>query len=187
MSAASIDPARIRPLRRAEYERLAEAGMFDGEKLELLFGRLVRMSPQGTAHYWVIDRLWQRLGLALDQRAKVRTQAPFLASDDSEPEPDLAVVPAGEYLDAHPSEAWLIVEVADSSLADDRRLKVPLYAAARVPELWIVCLPERCVEVYREPEGDRYLKVSRFVAGDSLSPLCLPGEGLAVLDILPPR
>src|SRR5580704_11900392 len=87
-----------------------------------------------------VTRLNKLLVRALGDRAEVRVQAPFGASDVSEPEPDLAVVPPGSYLDEHPSRAHLLIEVADSSLQDDRRIKGPLYAAAGVPEYWIVDL-----------------------------------------------
>src|SRR5688572_1840129 len=115
-----IQPETVRPLRRREYEKLAELGLFEGERIELIEGAIVRMSPHGPAHDSTIDRLTELLVIALRGRARVRVQGAFAASDDSEPEPDVAVIPPRDYDDAHPTEAWLIIEVADTSLAKDR-------------------------------------------------------------------
>src|ERR1700674_406937 len=116
-------PARgdkIRPLRRGEYDCLVRAGSFEGERLELLYGRLVTMSPQGERHAFSITRLTEILVRGLAGRAQVRVQLPFAASDISEPEPDLAVVVPGDYLDGHPRRALLVIEVAQASLEEDR-------------------------------------------------------------------
>jgi Uma2 family endonuclease len=177
---------KVRPLRRAEYDRLVGLGMLRGEKVELLDGRLVRMSPQGEAHVFSVTRLNKLLIRALGDRAEVRVQAPFGASDVSEPEPDLAIVPAGDYLHEHPSRAFLLVEVADSSLQDDRRVKGPLYAAAGVPEYWIVDVTTGTVEVHRDPGAEGYATITRH-AGSAL--LAVPGFEdvvVRVSDIVPP-
>ena len=128
---------------------MVAAGLFRNHRIELLYGRLVTVSPQHAPHASTVQRLNKWLVTALGDRADVRVQLPFAAGDESEPEPDVAVVHVGDYDDSHPSEAYLIVEVSDSSLDDDRRLKRPIYAAARVPEYWIVNLVSRCVEIYR--------------------------------------
>ena len=137
---ARVPPDRVRRLQRAEYDRMVGFGMFRGEKIELLQGRLVTMSPQGKPHAFSVTRLNRLLVRALGDRAEVRVQAPFGASAESEPEPDIAVVLPGDYLDEHPRRALLLIEVAESSLQDDRRIKGPMYAAAGVPEYWIVDL-----------------------------------------------
>ncbi len=111
------------------------------------------MNPPHAPHASTVQRLNKWLVTALGDRADVRVQLPFAASDDSEPEPDIAVVPVGDYDHTHPAEAYLIVEVADSFLNDARSLKRPLYAAAGVSEYWIVDLVDRCVEIYR-PTSD---------------------------------
>jgi Uma2 family endonuclease len=176
---------RVRPLRRAEYDRLVGLGAFEGEKLELLYGRLVSMSPQGQGHAFSIRRLTRLLVLGLRERADVCVQLPFVASDLSEPEPDVAIVPVGDYLEGHPRSALLVIEVAESSVGDDRSLKGPLYAAAGVPEYWIVNLVEGVVEVYREPRDGVYALVSRH---DRDATLAVPGFAdvrIAVRDVVP--
>jgi Uma2 family endonuclease len=179
--------AAVRRLRRAEYDRLIGLGMFEGEKLELLYGRLVSMSPQGQGHAFSIARLTKILVLGLRDRADVRVQLPFGASDDSEPEPDVAIVSPGDYLDGHPQHALLVIEVAGSSVEDDRSLKGPLYAAAGVPEYWIVNVVDGVVEVYREPRDGVYAQVSRH---DRDASLAVPGFAdvvVLVRDVVPPH
>jgi Uma2 family endonuclease len=179
--------SRWRPLRRSEYEHLVELGSFAGEKVELLQGRIVEMSPQGRAHAYAVTQLVRRLVPAIGDRAVVRVQMPMALSELSEPEPDLAVVAAADYLDEHPRQALLLIEVADSSLADDRKIKRRLYAEAQIPEYWIVNLLDGVVEVHREPDGGDYAQVSRH-GRDAL--VVVPGFAdveLRVGDFLPHR
>jgi Uma2 family endonuclease len=110
--------------------------MFEHERVELIRGMVLTMSPIGPAHADPIDVLTRRLVLAMGDRAVVRVQQPFAASDDSEPEPDLALVPPGRYAADHPRQARLVIEVAQSSLTYDRETKAPLYAESGVPEYW---------------------------------------------------
>lgn len=128
----TIALSRLRRWTRAEYDRLVELGVFEGERIELLRGVIVEMSPQSVEHASPIQEATHYLVRLLGDRARVRVQLPFAASDDSEPEPDIAVVPPGAYADAHPSVAWLIIEVATPSLATDRD-KGGVYALASSP------------------------------------------------------
>jgi Uma2 family endonuclease len=180
-----IADSRIRPLRRVEYDRLARAGSFAGEKVELVYGRLIKMSPQGERHAFSIMRLTKLLARAIDDRADLRIQLPFAASETSEPEPDVAIVPPGDYLEQHPSQALLIIEVAESSLDEDRRIKAPLYAAAGVPELWIVDVAAGAVEVYRDARGQGYTAVTRHGREATLAVPGLPGASVRVGDVVP--
>lgn len=173
-----------RPLRRSEYERLAALGVFGDEKIELLHGVLVPMSPQGVPHAWVIDYLTMRLAPALVGRARIRVQLPFAASGDSEPEPDVAVVPEQSYRRAHPDTALLIVEVAESSYTRDRRIKTDLYAAAGVPEYWIVHLPAAAVEVHAEPVAGRYTRMETHGPEAILRPGAFPEVEIAVRELV---
>jgi Uma2 family endonuclease len=183
----AIPEDKLRPLRRVEYERLARLGSFGGEKVELMYGRLVRMSPQGELHAFSIVRLTKLLTRAVGDRADVRVQLPLAASDVSEPEPDVAVVAPGDYLDEHPRRALLVVEVAESSLDEDRRVKAPLYAAAGIPEYWIVDVAGGVVEVRRGPQGEGYATVTRYAREDTMALVELPDVAVAVRDIVPAR
>lgn len=175
----------LRPLRLKEYERLVELGAFEGERVELLRGLILHMSPKGSRHAWVVTELTERLVLALAGRARVKPQLPFAASDDSEPEPDLAVVPIGDYRESHPRQALLVVEVAQSSLAKDRAIKLPIYAEAGVPEVWIVNLEEGLVEVYTDPHGTTWRTKRSLGRGETLILGAFPDVQLAVSDLLP--
>ena len=154
--ADQVTPDRFRPLKRVEYDRLVELGAFEDEKLELLRGALVTMSPQKGPHAHAASWLTDLLARALGDRALVRCQCPLAIADDSEPEPDVAVVPRTRYRSEHPTAAYLVVEVADSSLRKDREVKRDIYAEAGVPEYWIVNVREQVVEVYRTPVEGRY-------------------------------
>ncbi|MDP9405747.1 MAG: Uma2 family endonuclease [Actinomycetota bacterium] len=147
---------RVRPLRRAEYERLVAAGAFAQERVELLRGTLVRMTPQDPAHADAVQWLARVVAASLPAHLDLRVQLPLAAGDDGEPEPDLAVVRAGRYRDAHPVSALLVVEVARGSHAVDLGPKVSTYAEAGVAEYWVVDLRARAVVVFREPEATGY-------------------------------
>lgn len=175
-----------RPLRRVEYDRLVELGAFQDERIELLEGRLVVMSPQGAAHAWVVERLTELLVIALQRRARVRPQLPLALSDLSEPEPDLAVVEPGDDLAEHPSSALLVVEVAESSVRRDRDVKALLYAQGDVAEYWLVDLVEETVTVHRGRLEGRYRDVSSARRGDTVAPVAFPDVTLEVSDFLPP-
>lgn len=146
-----VVPDRIRPLRRIEYETLVERGLFENSRVELLCGALVELSPQGPRHANVVSRISERLIRELPDTVRTRVQSPLALSEDSEPEPDIAVVPAGDYDNAHPSRALLVIEVAESSLQKDRGIKTALYAIAGIDEFWLVNLTDNLVEVHRRP------------------------------------
>ena len=110
--ALSIEPELVRPLKRSEYDRMIELGLFDDERVELVRGVLVKLSPQRAPHASTIEKLTQILGALLQRRFSVRIQLPLALSDDTEPEPDVAVVVPGDYEAEHPSTALLIIEVA---------------------------------------------------------------------------
>src|SRR5688572_4957384 len=175
----------VRPLRRAEYDKLVALGAFQGERIELLDGRLVKMSPIGPPHSSTIDKLNVKCVECLSGRALVRVQNPFAALDVSEPAPDLAIVPLGSYETEHPNSADLIIEVAESSLDYDRGPKLRVYAECGVPEYWIVNLVERCIEVHRKPGGGRYWQVQRMDETAVVSAERHPQLELRVAEILP--
>jgi Uma2 family endonuclease len=177
---------RIRPLRRLEYDRMVELGMLVDEKVELIKGFIVRMSPQGLPHASGVQYLAQFLVLALagPGRASVRIQAPLAASDDSEPEPDIAVVVPGAYRDAHPTTAFLVIEFSESSLRFDRTEKAEVYAAAGVEEYWIVDTRHELIEVRTDIVDGVYSRVTPYRRGQTLAPRAFPDVVLKVDDIL---
>jgi Uma2 family endonuclease len=175
----------VRPLTRAEYDTLVEAGAFAGEHVELLWGVVVQMSPQGAPHSWTIDVLNGHFASVLVGRVRVRVQMPFAANDLAEPEPDLALVaPSDEWRRRHPDAAHLVIEVSRTSQRVDRK-KLRLYAGADVPEVWIVDLADEVVEVYSDPRDGQYDTKVTFRRGESLAPRAFPEAAIPVDAILP--
>jgi len=182
-----MDPLleRQRLIRRNEYERMGEAGLFEGERVELIHGVIVEMSPRSVGHDQAIQRLTRWLAAALAGRADVRVQLSFRAGEDSMPEPDLAVVdPSWSEADAHPDDALLIVEVANASLPFDRGIKAELYAQEDIREYWVVNLVDRAIERYTEPAAGAYARVTTHRPGEHISPLAFSDVSLGVADIL---
>ena len=171
----------IRPLRRVEYDQLVSLGAFQDERIELLEGELLAMSPIGAPHSAAVEQLNYLLVRAFYGRAAVKCQSPFAARDLSEPEPDFAVVPLGDYSTDHPAEAYIIIEVAETSLVLDRGKKLRLYASCAVPEYWVVNLPERCIEVYTGPSPGAYARCERYEHGQSIRLSGFPDVSFAVL------
>ncbi|MBP9205245.1 MAG: Uma2 family endonuclease [Kofleriaceae bacterium] len=183
-----LAPERIRPIRRVEYDRMVEAGLFADERVELLRGMLVAMSPQYEPHAGTVMRLNDLLVRALSGRYWVRPQLPLAASDDSEPEPDLAIIPRDDATDddrEHPARALLVIEVADSSLRKDRQLKRRIYAEAEVPEYWVVDVNHDVVHVHRQVSAGDYLERVEVGRGAAIEPPHLPGLCVRVDEILP--
>ncbi len=151
----------------ADYHRMAELQFFPtGQRIELLDGEIVEMSPINSKHASTVGRLAKLLILLLQDQAFVNIQNPVALDEFSEPEPDLWVAKSRPdfYKNAHPrpEDILFLIEVADSSLAKDRTVKLPLYAAAGIPETWIVNLEEECVEIYTEPSAEGYGQVKVF-------------------------
>lgn len=187
LAAHDLEPDTLRPLRRVEYDRLVALGVFDeDERVELLYGHLVTMSPRRDDHAFAVEELTERLVVALTGRARVRTQLPFAASDKSEPEPDLVVIPPRMGSTAHPSTVLLVIEVSDTSLKKDRTVKGPLYAEAGVPEYWTVNLVERRVELHRSPAAGRYGAVTHVGDDGVVAPEAFPDVVIPVAALLPP-
>jgi Uma2 family endonuclease len=180
------------PLRftRAEYHRMAEAGLFEGRRVELLEGEIIQMTPQRSRHASAVTLVVETLVRALSPTFLVRPQLPIVLDDRSEPEPDVAVClrDPQHYSAAHPGPEHVVflVEVADTSLAYDRGRKASAYARAGIPALWIVDLGERTIEVLSEPDRERglYRRQARFAEGASLE---LPnGRSVMTSALLPP-
>jgi Uma2 family endonuclease len=184
VTARAITPDRIRPLRRVEYESLVERGLFEDAHVELLLGSLVETTPQGPLHADVVRRLAERLIRELPGTVQTRTHSPLVVSDDSVPEPDIAVVTADDYRAKHPTSALIVIEVAETSLLKDRGIKAALYATAGIPEFWLVNLTECIVEVHRRPVAGRYEDVVRIGRDGRLTPEAFPVVRIPLEDVL---
>ena len=179
---------------REDYHAMGEAGILaPEERVELVEGEVIVMSPIGNRHAACVGRLTNGFAQSgnLGGRALVWVQNPLAESDVSEPQPDLMLlIPRDDHYDyGHPAAAdvLLLVEVADSSLDYDLNTKVPFYARAGIREVWIVDLEHDRVEVHTEPSHRGYGFVRRFVPGDVLAPSALPEVTLEVASIIPAR
>jgi Uma2 family endonuclease len=184
----TLDGRPLRRFTRAEYERLVELGIIgENEKVELVFGMLVAMSPIDPAHVESTQRIFRTLDRQINDRAIVYTQGPFAATEDSEPEPDCYVVPnRSDRWTTHSTRAFLIVEVARSSLAYDRRTKAFLYGISDVDEYWVVDQVHGTVEVRRDREQGEWRSITVHQRGEVIAMLAFPDVQIAVADILPP-
>jgi Uma2 family endonuclease len=172
-----------------EYYRMAEAGILsEDDRVELIDGEVVQMPAIGSRHAACVRRFTQLFSERAANRALVSVQNPVRLSKYSEPQPDLAMLrPRGDfYASGHPGpeDVLLIVEVADTSVEYDRTVKVPLYARAAIPEVWLVDLASDIVEVYRRPSTTGYQIAQRANRRDTLSVEALPGITVSVGDVL---
>ena len=184
---AEVERAR-RLFTRKEYHRMGDAGILKPtERVELIRGEIVEMSPIGPRHVAFVNNLTQLLVLRLDGRAIVSVQNPVALDDDTEPEPDLAVLRrrAVPYKESEPAtdDVLLLIEVADNSLAYDRSTKLQLYAQAGIAEYWVVDCTAEVVEVYRGPGPDGYREVIRLRGVAALGPLAFPHVELTPAEI----
>jgi Uma2 family endonuclease len=190
MSAPAVQTKRWT---RREYDRMAEAGIFSpDDHVQLIDGDIVTMTPQNSPHAAAIGKTQRVLERLFGPNVWVRVQMPLIVDPDSEPEPDLAVVPGApdDYRDQHPRTALLVIEVADSTLPLDRDRKRAIYARAGIPEYWIVNLVERCLEVYRDPvtptgRPAAYRSSRTLGPSETLSPLAATAAKVSIADLLP--
>jgi len=166
----SYSPTR-KLINAEEYYRMGEVGILtEKDRVELIHGDIIEMSPIGSQHSSVVNRISNILKEYLGKKAIVSTQNPVHISDLSEPQPHIALVKPAEdyYAQRHPGpeDILLIVEVADTSLEYDRQVKLPLYASAHIPEFWLVNLNDKEIEVYHTPMDTSY----------KLRELCRPGD-----------
>jgi Uma2 family endonuclease len=174
------------------YFALVEEGLISpDDRVELLDGIIVAMPPQDPLHASGIRRVDRALRRALGPEVLISPQLPFVAAPRSVPEPDLAVLPGSvdDYDTRHPTRALLVIEVAVSSLVQDRLTKSRIYAQAGVPSYWIVNLRDRVVEWFADPDPDSRVYRARGTSNDaSALPLAaLPGVTISAADLLPPN
>ena len=182
-----MNPQLIRrKITLAEYHKMIEVGILhEDEHVELIRGEIIHMSPKGRKHSACVSRTLEALEV-LGKQVIVRSQDPIQLSNDSEPEPDIAVVKRKDdfYESGHPTpdDVWIIIEVADSSLKVDRSEKIPLYAFDNIPEYWIVNIPDKQIEVYQDPVRDQYDSVTVYPVGTEV-PLPITDHKVQVSDI----
>ena len=169
------------------YYRMAEAGILkEDDRVELIEGEIVQMSPIGRLHAGSVIRLNHRFLHSIGDAALVSVQNPVRLDEYSEPEPDLALlVPRPDfYTSGHPSakDILLLVEVADWSIDFDREVKIPLYARAGVREVWLLDLNAGSVTVFRDPSAEGYRTTLTLRRGESIAALAFPGRELAIAD-----
>lgn len=185
----STHPAR-RPFSIAEYDQMVATGILrDDDRVELLEGEILAMSPIGPRHAAAVRRLDRTLTRLLGERTLISVQCPVAIPDWSEPNPDLALlVPRADfYAEAHPlpRQVQVLIEVADSSFTFDTQIKAPMYAKAGIRELWIVDLNADRVLVYSRPRAGRYGEVRACGAEEHFTSRRFPGVKFTVGDLLP--
>ncbi len=162
-----------------EYHQMAEAGILhEDDRLELVHGEIIQMSPIGNYHAAVVRRLNTLLSPLVAPQAIVDVQNPVKIGDHSEPEPDIMVLPFRDDYYAStgvtPADVLLLVEVSDSTLRYDRNTKIPLYAAAGIREVWILDVNKQQLEVYRQPNEERYQFMETLTRDDTVAAIQLP-------------
>lgn len=172
-----------------EYHKMGDAGILhEDDRVELIEGEIVEMSPMNVPHAVCIDRLNKLLNRQVPDEWTVRVQSPICLSVDTEPEPDLVLLKPRDYLKMQhhpgPDDVLLAIEVADSTIRSDRRYKVPLYARAGISEVWLVNIAKKLVEVYSDPFEGKYQSIRRVGLGEVLNLTALPGVSVAIDDIL---
>ena len=172
-----------------EYHRMAEAGVLRGDdRVELLDGQIVVMTPIGSPHAAAVARLGALFSASAAGRAIVWVQNPIVIGLHWEPQPDVCLLRPRDdfYARAHPraDDVLLVVEVADTSGEDDRQRKLPAYARAGIPEAWLVDLAHQVIEGYREPGAEGYQVVKTFKRGEELVTLAFPVVPMSVEQVL---
>lgn len=172
-----------------EYELIIAAGVIgEDDRVELLEGEIVEMSPIGPSHSSCVVRLTRLLYKLDAPDIIIRVQDPIHLGEFSKPQPDISVVQQRDdlYSTGHPEpeDILLLIEVAESSLTYDREAKLPVYARAGIPEVWIVALLPQTVEVFRSPRESVYGESAVFRRGDTVTALNLPQLALTVDSIL---
>jgi Uma2 family endonuclease len=175
----------------AEYQRMIELGIFqEDERIELIEGRIVQMSPKNLKHAIATKRANRWLGKLLGDRAIIGVQDPILLNDFSEPEPDIVLIapPDERYIENHPTpkDIFLVLEIADTSLIYDRDEKGPLFAQNGIVQYCLLNLQSRELEDYRQPSPNGYRSKRTYTEEQSFNLVSFPKVSIKVKDLLPP-
>lgn len=171
-----------------QYHKMVESGILtEDERVQLIRGEIIEMSPIGTKHAACVNRLVNLLVQLLGKRIILASQNPVALNENSEPQPDVALLKPRDdfYATAHPQpqDILLLIEVADSTVVYDREVKIPLYAEANIIQVWLVDVNEQIVEVYQQPTAAGYQLLQKFTRGESLSITALPDVNISVDEI----
>ncbi len=170
-----------------EYHRMIEAGILDDRRVELLKGEIVDMPPEGEPHAYFSSEAGEYLSRLLGDRVMIRSSKPITLPNNSEPEPDIAIVQrlGREYLEHHPypENIFWLIEYSDSSLEKDLEIKTKIYAEVGIPEYWVVNLKRRQLVVFREPQDGEYASKSTLSGGIVYS-LAFPDVAISVNKII---
>ncbi|PYT08764.1 MAG: Uma2 family endonuclease [Acidobacteria bacterium] len=172
-----------------EYYRMAEVGLLsEDDRVELIEGEIIEMSPIASTHGGTVKRSSNFLNRKLGDVVIVSVQDPIRLDDFSEPQPDLALLKPRKdfYSKAHPiaEDVLVVIEVADTSLAYDRNVKLPLYARAGIPESWLIVLAKEVIEIHSQPRNGKYQKIQRLKRGRTLVSPTIPSFSCKVEDLL---
>ena len=182
MTAQLVTPSFTSNIHRftvQQYHLMHEAGVFEvGDRYELINGEIREMSPIGIKHAVCVTRLTKNFERKLGDRTIIWAQNPIRLSNNSEPQPDLAILKWRDDFYASglptPVDILLIIEVADSTIAYDRNVKMPLYAASGIPEMWLFDINQQVIEGYSQPSASGYKRSQRYEQGDNLCLLTFP-------------
>ena len=170
-----------------DYHRMGEAGILhEDDRVELIEGEIVEMAAIGTRHFACVNQLTRLLVRGVGNGAIVSVQNPVRLDDHSEPQPDLTVLRVRDYRESlpGPEDVLLLIEVSDTTLSYDRNVKLPLYARAGIPEVWIVDLTDEVIERHIDPSGDSYRHVERARRGEEIRSSALPELSFRVKAVL---
>nr|WP_150107111.1 Uma2 family endonuclease [Halothece sp. PCC 7418] len=173
----------------SEYQKMAEVGILtERDRVELMAGEIIPISPIGYRHAATVKRLNDLFGQRIGNQAIRGIQDPIVLDNQSQPQPDVVLLhPRSDYYASghpQPQDIYLLVEVADSSITYDREIKIPLYAQAEIPEVWLIDLNENSVEVYQNPLRDRFSHLQILQQNLSISSLAFPKITFTIAELL---
>ncbi len=175
MSRVRSNPVEYRRRHRItaeDYYKMGEVGIFtENDRVELIEGEIIDMTPIGSQHAYLLDKLNRVFTKQAPENTLVRIQNPLRLDNYNEPEPDLALVTNKDYATHHPSpiDTLLVVEIADSSITYDTKVKTPLYSQHNIPEVWLINVSDHIVQIFQQPENGDYQLSDNHQSGN-LSP-----------------
>jgi Uma2 family endonuclease len=176
----------------SEYHKMVGAGILEPhDRVELIYGEVINLAPVGPEHSFVTNNMIDCLRDCLGREFSAFHETPITLADGTEPQPDLSVArgPMVQYRDHHPdaTDLLLVIEVSDSTLGDDRKYKLPMYAQFGIREVWIVNVKAGLVETFRNPSNSSYTETMVYGPADFVQLSFAPGKAISVSDIVPPR